>query len=130
LFAGANAAWKNDSLPPDMDDGILTSLEISQMYLPTTKLVVVSACETGLGDIKGDEGVYGIQRAFKMAGANFLVLSLWPVPDRETSELMQEFYRRWLSGKPIQEAFRLAQNQIKKKYRDEPSKWAAFVLIN
>jgi len=130
LFAGANISWRKDSLPDDVEDGILTAQEISQMYLPNTKLVVLSACETGLGDIKGNEGVFGLRRAFKMAGVEYLIMSLWQVPDEQTSELMQAFYKEWLSGKSVDEAFDSAQSILKLKYHDHPYNWAAFVMVH
>ncbi len=92
LFAGANYAWTGKPIE-GIEDGILTAYEVSNMYLPNTKLVVLSACETALGDIEGSEGVYGLQRAFKIAGVKNLVMSLWKVPDEATSEFMQTFYK-------------------------------------
>jgi CHAT domain-containing protein len=92
--------------------------------------VVLSACEAGLGDIKGSEGVYGLQRAFKMAGDDLLVMSLWKVPDSETAEFMEEFYRQMLLHKPIDDAFELAQATMKNKYRSSPQKWAAWLLVH
>jgi CHAT domain-containing protein/tetratricopeptide (TPR) repeat protein len=129
IFAGGNHAWKNQPLPRNVEDGILLASEVSEMYLPNTQLVVLSACETGLGEIKGTEGVFGLQRAFKMAGVNYLIISLWQVPDYQTSELMDKFYESWLSGKAIHDSFRQAQSFMKTKYRDNPSAWAAFTLI-
>jgi CHAT domain-containing protein len=128
ILAGANNAWKGN-IHASADDGILTAYEISNMYLPNTKLVVLSACETALGDIKGSEGVYGLQRAFKMAGVQNLVMSLWKVPDEETSEFMDLFYQNIFSGQPIHRAFYLAQSYMKNKYRNTPYKWAAWILI-
>jgi CHAT domain-containing protein len=89
--------------------------------------VVLSACETALGDIKGTEGVFGLQRAFKLAGVKNMLLSLWKVPDKETAELMTAFYQYYLSGNTAREALHKAQLDMKKKYR--PYYWAAFVLI-
>jgi len=129
IFAGANHAWRNQPIPADVEDGILLASEVSQMYLPNTQLVVLSACETGLGDIKGSEGVFGLQRAFKMAGVKYLLISLWQVPDYQTAELMGKFYGYWLSGSLIHESFREAQLFLKNKYPDNPYNWAAFVLI-
>ena len=111
----------------EQEDGILTAYEVSNMNLQNTQLVVMSACETGLGDIKGSEGVYGLQRAFKMAGAKFLIMSLWQVPDKETSEFMTSFYTRLLKLKDIRKSFNETQTEMRKKY--EPYYWGAFVLV-
>ena len=128
LFAGANNTWGGNPIP-NIEDGILTSYEVSNVALSNTQLVVLSACETGLGDIKGSEGVYGLQRAFKMAGAEYLMMSLWKVPDAETSEFMIAFYNSWFNGKSIPLAFNYTQKLMKKKYPKDPYKWAAFVLV-
>jgi CHAT domain-containing protein len=128
LFAGANNAWLGKPLL-NIDDGILTAYEVSNLYLPNTRLVVLSACETGLGDIQGSEGVYGLQRAFKMAGVQNLIMSLWKVPDVETAEFMEIFYSNLFDGKSVNNAFYLAQTQMKNKYRAEPYKWAAWILV-
>ncbi|MBK8562631.1 MAG: CHAT domain-containing protein [Saprospiraceae bacterium] len=130
LLAGANHAWQTGQpLHPDLEDGILTAYEISQMNLQNTELVVLSACETGLGDIQGNEGVYGLQRAFKIAGAKYLVMSLWQVPDQETSVFMTQFYRHWLEDKmTIPDAFRAAQKEMRERFIN-PYQWAGFVLV-
>ena len=100
------------------------------MNLAGTELVVLSACETGLGDIEGNEGVYGLQRAFRIAGARNLIMSLWQVNDLATMEFMTEFYEQWLKkGLEIPEAFRATQGNLKKKYADSPFLWAGFVLV-
>jgi CHAT domain-containing protein len=112
-----------------VEDGILTARDVSGMSLSNTELVVLSACQTGLGDVNGSEGVSGLQRAFKMAGVHYILMSLWPVPDRETVEFMDDFYGFWMSGKSIREAFNLTQVLMHHKYPDDPSKWAAFVLM-
>jgi CHAT domain-containing protein len=93
-------------------------------------LVVLSACETGLGDIQGGEGVFGLQRAFKLAGAKSILMSLWKVPDSETAEMMQSFYGKWLAGMDRREAFRFAQKELRNKYPKEPYKWAGFVMVD
>ena len=128
LLSGANAAWKGKPIE-GVEDGVLTAYEVSNLYLPNTKLVVLSACETGLGDIQGNEGVYGLQRAFKIAGVQNLVMSLWKVPDKETSEFMQEFYKNIFAKQSISDAFYNAQTVMKNKYRNEPYKWAAWILV-
>jgi CHAT domain-containing protein len=129
LFSGANYAWKNGNNPYEKEDGILTALEISNLDLSNTDLVVLSACETGLGDIKGNEGVYGLQRAFKMAGVDLIIMSLWEVPDAETVEFMTSFYTLWLELNDIKKAFIETQRKMLKLYSNNPEKWAAFVLF-
>lgn len=129
IMAGAKQAWLTGQHPTGQEDGILTAYEISQMDLSGTELVVLSACETGLGDIVGNEGVYGLQRAFKIAGARYLIMSLWKVDDRSTREFMTGFYRHWLTEKqPIPQAFRNTQREMRGKYPGAYD-WAGFVLI-
>ncbi|MGB4205130.1 MAG: CHAT domain-containing protein [Bacteroidales bacterium] len=129
LFAGANHAWRNEQIGENNDDGILTAYEASQIYLPKTQLVVLSACETGLGDIKGSEGVFGLQRAFRAAGADYLMMSLWQVPDLETAEFMEYFYKELFTSKNIETSYQKTQKYMREKYANEPYKWAAFVLV-
>jgi CHAT domain-containing protein/Tfp pilus assembly protein PilF len=127
LMAGANHVWQGGRPALGEDDGILTAYEVANLNLSNTKLVVLSACETALGDIRGSEGVFGLQRAFKMAGAGYLLTSLWPVSDEATSDLMTLFYRNWKRHKTIRAAFAQTQLALRKTY--PPSVWAAFVLI-
>lgn len=127
ILAGGNRAWIGKAGLAGEEDGILTAYEIAQMDLSNTDLVVLSACETALGDIQGNEGVIGLQRAFKMAGVKQMLLSLWRVSDKTTMELMTLFYRNWLSGQSTREALRNAQLKMKEKY--PPFYWAGFVLI-
>ncbi|MFC2106811.1 tetratricopeptide repeat protein [Bacteroidota bacterium] len=127
ILSGANLAWNGEDVPEGIDDGILTAYEVSGMDLYNTQLVVLSACETGLGDIKGSEGVYGLQRSFKMAGVDYLIMSLWQVPDKETSEFMTLFYTQLLKTNNIRDAFAETQKTMRDKY--DPYYWAAFVLI-
>ena len=129
IMAGGNAAWQGKQTLEGREDGILTAYEISQMNLSNTELVVLSACETGLGDIQGNEGVYGLQRAFKIAGVKYLIMSLWQVPDKQTSMLMTTFYRKWLEDKlSIPQAFHAAQKELREMGFD-PYQWAGFVLV-
>lgn len=129
IMAGGNAAWQGKNTLEGKEDGILTAYEISQMNLSNTELVVLSACETGLGDIQGNEGVYGLQRAFKIAGAKYLIMSLWQVPDKQTSMLMTTFYKKWLEDKmAIPDAFNAAQKELRDIGLD-PYQWAGFVLV-
>ncbi|MEM9885729.1 MAG: CHAT domain-containing protein [Bacteroidota bacterium] len=127
VFTGINHTWQGGKSIPDLEDGALTALEISNLNLSETQLVVLSACETAKGDIQGGEGVFGLQRAFKMAGVEQLVLSLWKVPDVPTSELMQLFYKYILKGKTASEALYLSQQKMSKKY--SVYEWGAFVLV-
>lgn len=130
LLSGANQKWVHKQNTDSENDGILTALEISRLDLSKTELVVLSACETGLGDIKGSEGVYGLQRAFKMAGAKRQIVSLWQVPDKETAEMMELFYTYLFNEKlSYSEAFKKAQNTMKQNHPNEPLKWAGFVLV-
>ncbi len=129
IMAGGNAAWQGKQTLEGREDGILMAYEISQMNLSNTELVVLSACETGLGDIQGNEGVYGLQRAFKIAGAKYLIMSLWQVPDKQTSLLMTTFYKKWIESKMnIPDAFHAAQKELRDNGLD-PYNWAGFVLV-
>jgi tetratricopeptide (TPR) repeat protein len=127
IMSGANPAWSGQEIPDGIDDGILTAYEVSGLDLFNTQLVVLSACETGLGDIQGSEGVYGLQRSYKMAGVDYLIMSLWQVPDKETSEFMTLFYTHLLNTTNIRKAFAETQKTMRQAY--DPYYWAAFVLI-
>lgn len=128
LFAGANNALEGKPLPPDIDDGILTAMEVARMDLSGAEIVVLSACQTGLGEIRGD-GVFGLQRGFKKAGVRSLLMSLWEVDDRATQMLMTEFYRAYLTGLSKHSALREAQRAVRARY-PAPQFWAAFVLLD
>jgi tetratricopeptide (TPR) repeat protein/CHAT domain-containing protein len=132
-FAGADRTLSGKPSPPDLDDGVLTAYEASGLNLQGTELVVLSACETGLGQVKNGEGVFGLRRALQEAGAESVLMSLWSVPDRETQELMTLFYKHWLSGQEKQAALRSAQFALRKivkiRYgQDRPFYWGGFVL--
>ena len=127
-MAGANKAWVEGTAYPNKEDGILTALEISNVDLKGCKLAVLSACETGLGDIKGSEGVYGLQRAFKMAGVQNLIVSLWSVDDQKTQEFMINFYEQLLKTSSIINSFNQTQRTMREKYKN-PFYWAGFQVI-
>lgn len=112
LLAGANNALMGRPLPEGVDDGILTAKEISRLDLRGLDLVVLSACQTGLGEITGD-GVFGLQRGFKKAGANTLLMSLWSVDDDATRLLMTRFYENYISGMTKMESLREAQTYVR-----------------
>jgi len=129
ILAGGNRTWKGINDVKSEEDGILTAYEVSQLDLGNTGLVILSACETGLGDIKGNEGVYGLQRAFKIAGVDYIIMSLWKVPDQATKEFMVKFYSIWQDeGKTIPVAFRQTQIWMRERYIGSLY-WAGFVLI-
>jgi len=130
-FAGANQAAR----VTDGDDGILTALEVSSMDLAGTELVVLSACDTGVGEVKTGEGVFGLRRAFALAGAKNLLMSLWPVSDEITANQMKAFYQN-LQKLPPSEALRQAQLETIQQLKAiaiyggtaPPGLWAPFIL--
>jgi tetratricopeptide (TPR) repeat protein len=126
-LAGANTWLNGEVLPPEAEDAILNGEDVVGLDLLDTELVVLSACETGLGDVRSGEGVFGLQRVFILAGARTLVMSLWKVPDQQTQELMVDFYQRILAGTPRAVALREAQLEVKARHPD-PQYWGAFIL--
>jgi CHAT domain-containing protein len=128
MLAGGNRAWRGEPVPDGVEDGVLTSQEIVSLDLRGADLVVLSACETGLGEVTG-EGVFGLQRAFKKAGAQTLIMSLWRVSDAATEVMMSEIYANLLAGKSKRESFLTAQAAVRKKFA-EPYYWAAFIMLD
>ena len=127
-FSGANYYWSKGVPRQNHEDGILTGYEISQLDLHDVQLLTLSACESGLGEITGDEGNIGLQRAFKLAGVQNMLVSLWQVPAKQTAELLSIFYRNWLNGNSLNIALQKAEKEMQgKKY--PPYFWAGFVLI-
>lgn len=136
-LTGAQDTWYNEtgdiSKYLDLDsnnDGILLSSEISRLDLRMTDLVVLSACETALGNVTS-EGVYGLQRAFKLAGVNSLIMSLWKVDDDATQLLMTSFYNNYMNGMSKREALIKAQKKVQNTPGfEDPYNWAAFILLD
>ena len=132
ILAGANETWtKGRPILGSGEDGILTAFEVTVLDLQNTDLVVLSACSTGLGNVHNTEGVFGLQRAFKLAGVDYVVASLWDVDDTATKDLMVEFYTNLLERKQDPAtALRNAKKYLRevKQYSD-PEDWAGFILI-
>lgn len=123
VFAGVNLSLKEGK-----DDGIMNAEKVMGLRLMGTDLVVLSACETGLGDVLLGEGVFGLKRAFILSGAKSVILSLWSVPSPETMELMTRFYELMAEGKPKSEALKQSKLELMKK-RPNPFYWGAFILV-
>ena len=134
FFAGADRVRQGAAPEAGVDDGVLTAYEASQLNLEGTELVVLSACETGLGKDLNIDGVFGLRRGLQEAGAEAVMMSMWSVPDKETQELMGLFYQKWLGGLDKAEALRQAQlaerETVRQRYgKDLPYYWGAFVLV-
>lgn len=132
VMAGGNRLPCRQVIPIHGNDGILTALEISRLNLRYVDLVVLSACQSALGDVT-DEGVLGLQRGFKKAGANTILMSLDKVDDDATKILMVEFYRNLMNGKSKQQSLKDAQKHLRKidngKY-NKPKYWASFIMLD
>lgn len=130
VMSGANNAWLGGRAVADgVDDGILTAHEIAEMDLTAAEVVVLSACSTGAGDVTGD-GVYGLQRGFKLAGAGSIVMSLWPVADAAASLFMQEFYRSMNAGNSHHAALADGRAALMSAGYTDPEHWAAFIILD
>lgn len=127
ILSGITNYYESE-LRPMGEDGMLTSFECTTLDLDRTELVVLSACDSGLGELGNSEGVYGLQKGFKVAGAKSILMSLWQVSDLTTQELMTTFYEEWLKSGDKLEAFRYAQQKLRKKYPD-PYYWGGFVMV-
>lgn len=133
FFSNSGVEWNQGSsdqkgIPPRLDN-ILTAYEISRLDLSGTDLVVLSACDTGQGSPETNTEYMGLVRAFKIAGAKSVLMSLWEVDDEATGKLMILFYKEWLKGTEYHEAFRRAQLQMSRIYSN-PYYWAGFVLMD
>lgn len=112
----------------DAEDGILTASEAMNMALDGTEIVILSACETGLGEVQDGEGVYGLQRAFQVAGSQAVMMSLFKVNDEATARLMVRFYNKWVVTNDKRKAFNEAQRELKREYK-KPIFWGAFTMV-
>ncbi len=130
ILAGANNRLQQKTIPEGVEDGILTAQEIAMLDLRGLDLVALSACQTAQGDING-EGVFGLQRGFKKAGAGSILMSLWKVDDEATSLLMTEFYKQWINGLSKHDALEKAKMVVRGHQGwSNPNYWAAFVLLD
>lgn len=129
MLAGGNNIWQGNFNLTNVEDGILTADEISRLDLSNTRLAVLSACETARGKIDPVDGVYGLQRAFKMAGVGTIVMSLWKVQDDATSLLMTQFYTYLTDGIDKHQALWKAMMDVKEEYKD-PYYWAGFIMLD
>lgn len=130
-FAGANANFYGEDIPVNVNDGMLTAQEVSYLDFTDCGLVTLSACETGLGEVSG-EGVFGLQRGFKKAGVNSILMSLWKVDDEATCKLMTEFYTNWIAKQMTKyDALEAAKKVVREtKGWEDPKYWAAFILLD
>ncbi len=128
MMTGAGDVLSKTKYNYNIENGILTAYEAMNLNLDYTDLVVLSACETGVGDVTAGEGVYGLQRAFLVAGAKTLIMSLFKVSDEVTNELMVSFYDKWLSTGEMRSSFIQAKKEIRNKYQD-PIYWGAFIMF-
>lgn len=131
FLSGASYALDNGEAPEGHKDGILLAREIAEMNMHSTSLVVLSACQTGLGNVTAD-GVFGLQRGFKLAGANSIIMSLWKVDDNATCKLMTEFYANWINKDMTKyNALEAAKRTVRNtKGWDDPKYWAAFIMLD
>ncbi len=128
LMKGAGDVLKKTKYNYNIESGILTAYEAMSLNLDKTDLVVLSACETGLGEISNGEGVYGLQRAFLVAGAKTLIMSMFKVDDEATQELILNFYKKWLTTGNLRKSFIEAKIELRVKY-PEPIYWGSFMMI-
>ena len=130
VLSGGNTTWKGEPIPVGVENGILTADEIARLDLSGTELVVLSACETARGHIDPIEGVWGLQRAFKQAGAKTILMTLWKVDDTITALFMEQFYKHLLQGKTVRQSVKKAQDYLIAHGASDPFYWAPFVVLD
>jgi CHAT domain-containing protein len=128
LLKGAGDLMAKSRYNYNIESGILTATEAANLNLDRTDIVILSACETGLGDVKSGEGVYGLQRSFLVAGAKVLIMSMFKVDDEATQNLMLKFYQKLLNSNKARESFNEAKKELRVDYPD-PIYWGAFMMI-
>jgi CHAT domain-containing protein len=128
LFSGANNAWRYSMYKDNVEDGVLTAKEIYSMDLSNTDLLILSACQTGLGESNEIDGNEGLSKAFKIAGVNDMIITLWNVSDEATSIFMQIFYKKLIQTKEPRRALKETIYEIKKEMPD-PYYWAGFIML-
>ncbi len=128
LLTGAGDILSKTDYNYNIDDGILTAEEAMSLNLDGTDLVLLSACETGLGELRSGEGVYGLQRSFLQAGAKLLIMSMFKVDDDATRKLIVKFYQKWLNTKNYRQSFTEARKELRDEYPD-PIFWGAIMII-
>jgi CHAT domain-containing protein len=132
FLSNSQITWDKGIIGYDKSDGIINGLEIASTNLTNTELVVLSACNSGRGKIVNREGVYGLQKGFKLAGAKSILYTLWPIPDKETVDFITKYYKHLLEEKNTSLAYRktVLELLLLDQYRATPSIWAGFVLVN
>ncbi|MDH5603418.1 MAG: CHAT domain-containing protein, partial [Cyclobacteriaceae bacterium] len=128
ILSGGGDLMDKTSFNFNIESGILTAQEAMNLNLDKTELVVLSACETASGEVEAGEGVYGLQRAFIVAGAKTLIVSMFKVDDVATQKLMSIFYRKWLQTGKKRESFIEAKKEVRNEFKD-PVDWGAFVMV-
>ena len=129
ILSNGQRAWLGNSVPKGQEDGVLLAGEIAMLDLAKTDIVSLSACNTGQGVITS-EGVFGLQRAFKKAGVQTIIMSLWKVQDKVAMEFMDCFYSALFQGKSKRQSFDIAQKFVIKNYGDDPYYWAPFIMMD
>jgi CHAT domain-containing protein len=129
LLARGNYVLGGGKIPNDMDDGILNANEASLLDFRKTKLLILSACQTGVGEVRGSEGIYNLERGFKLSGVNYIIVSLWKISDQASSRFMKILFEQLCNGKRITNAFQATQLKMKLEYKYNPYFWGAFKLV-